>query len=121
MVKSQGQTTKARLYPCAQTIQAQPYIALHSHTQPRIAMHSLTQPCTALNPKLPFTSGKRGSDGQGFEQPRGYTGTGTEGKGQGMDLKTPEKPIPLSRVRVTLVIYCGFLISYNIIIILARI
>jgi hypothetical protein len=54
MVKSQGQITKARPYPCAQTIQAQPYIALHSHTQPRIAMHSLTQPCTALNPKLLF-------------------------------------------------------------------
>src|ERR1700678_3320445 len=39
------------------------------------------------------------SDGQGFQQPRGYTGTGTEGKGQGTDLKTLEKPIPLSRVR----------------------
>jgi hypothetical protein len=38
------------------------------------------------------------SDGQGFEKPRGYTGTGTEGKGQGMDLKTLEKPVPSSRV-----------------------
>jgi len=53
---NQGQITKARLYPCAQTIQAQPCTALHSHTQPRIAMHSLTQPCTALNPKLPIIS-----------------------------------------------------------------
>ena len=48
------------------------------------------------------------SNGQGFEQPCGYMGTGTEGKGQGMDLKTPEKPVPLSRVWVTLGIYCGF-------------
>ena len=39
------------------------------------------------------------SDGQGFQQPHGYTGTGTEGKGQGTDLKTLEKPIPLARVR----------------------
>src|SRR5271168_1946336 len=39
------------------------------------------------------------SDGQGFQQPHGYTGTGTEGKGQGMDLKTLRKPIPSSRVR----------------------
>ena len=38
------------------------------------------------------------SDGQGFEKPHGYTGTGTEGKGQGMDLKTLEKPVPSSRV-----------------------
>ena len=38
------------------------------------------------------------SDGQGFEKPRGYTGMGTEGKGQGMDLKTLEKPVPSSRV-----------------------
>ena len=34
------------------------------------------------------------SDGQGFRKPRGYTG-----KGQGTDLKTLEKPLPLSRVR----------------------
>jgi len=36
------------------------------------------------------------SDGQGFQQPHGYTGTGTEGKGQGTDSKTLEKPVPLS-------------------------
>ena len=47
------------------------------------------------------------SDGQGLEQPHGYTGTGTKGKGQGVDLKTPEKPVPSSRVRVTLGIYRG--------------
>ena len=39
------------------------------------------------------------SDGQGFRKPHGYTGMGTEGKGQGTDLRTLEKPIPSSRVR----------------------
>jgi len=34
--------------------------------------------------------------GKGFGK---YTGTGTEGKGQGTDSKTLEKPVPLSRVR----------------------
>ena len=38
------------------------------------------------------------SDGQGFRKPHRYTGTGTEGKGQGTDLRTLEKPIPSSRV-----------------------
>ena len=38
------------------------------------------------------------SDGQEFEKPHRYTGAGTEGKGQGMDLKTLEKPIPSSWV-----------------------
>ena len=39
------------------------------------------------------------SDGQGFQQPCGYMGMGTEGKGQGMDSRTLGKPIPSSRVR----------------------
>ena len=34
------------------------------------------------------------SDGQGFQKPWGYAGMGTEGMGQGMDLKTLEKPVP---------------------------
>ena len=39
------------------------------------------------------------SDGQGFQKPHRYMGMGTEGKGQGTDLKTLEKPLPSSRVR----------------------
>ena len=47
---------------------------------------------------------------------------GTKGKGQGVDLKTPEKPVPSSRVRVTLGIYrhqgCGlplvFTVGYSV-------
>jgi hypothetical protein len=47
-------------------------------------------------------------------------GMGTKGTGQGMDLKTCEKLIPLSRVWVILGINCRFLISYKIIIILTK-
>ena len=39
------------------------------------------------------------SVGQGFDQPQGYKGKGTKGKGQGQDFNTPEKPLPLTRVR----------------------
>ena len=38
------------------------------------------------------------SDGQGFQKPCGYIGMGTEGKGQGTDSRTLEKPVPLSGV-----------------------
>ena len=39
------------------------------------------------------------SDGQGFEKPPGVRGKGHKGKGQGQDIHTLEKPLPLSRVR----------------------
>jgi hypothetical protein len=64
---------------------------------------------------------RRGSsDGQGFEKPCRYIDTGTKSMGQGMDLKTCEKLILLSRVWVTLGINYKFLILYKIIIILTK-
>ena len=33
---------------------------------------------------------------QGFWKPRGYTGKGLEGRGQGMERLTPHKPLPMS-------------------------
>ena len=61
------------------------------------------------------------SDGQGFWQPHGYTGTGTEGKGQGMDSRTLEKPIPLSRVRGYMPrVFCFIQFTYNVLSILLK-
>jgi len=36
------------------------------------------------------------SDEQGFGNPCRYTGKGLEGRGQGMECPTPDKPLPLS-------------------------
>ena len=33
---------------------------------------------------------------QGFQKPQGYEGKGLEGRGQGRDILTPHKPLPLS-------------------------
>ena len=35
---------------------------------------------------------------QGFEKPWGFLPQGTDGRGTGMDIVTPQKPIPLTGV-----------------------
>ena len=35
---------------------------------------------------------------QGFEKPWGFLPQGTEGRGMGMDIVTPQKPVPLRGV-----------------------
>jgi hypothetical protein len=50
-----------------------------------------------MEPTLPQSS--ISSDGQGLDDPQGYEGKGTKGKGQGQDFHTLAKPLPLTRVR----------------------
>ena len=59
-----------------------------------------TLPCPALSLEILFSkSESEGSkDCQGLELPPGVRGKGIKGRGQGTQLVTPEKPLPLPGV-----------------------
>ena len=52
---------------------------------------------------------------QGFQKPQGYMGKGLEGKGQGIEYLTPQKPLPLSKGKgIPLVLLAGKFILLSI-------